>query len=140
MRKSIFIILLVGFLLGVGFNPSIAYSQDNTGALPDTENGGENPNYFMNGVVFIIGLVLLWFLFHKLLYPLLLKYYHPSYCKNLFWSLLGLYGLAWITVATYVLFDIGFQIHFMKWVFVFIGVIWIIWFVIIMLKKDNAYS
>ena len=74
-----------------------------------------------------------------MVYPFLLKYYHPSYCKKLFWSLLLLYGLAWIAIAAYILFEFGFRIHLLKWVFVFIGVIWIIWFMIILLKKDEAY-
>ena len=142
MRKFVVILLMAGFLLGAVLNAPLAYAQDNPvnteqAGNPDEEEG--SPNHFMNGLVFIVGLILLWFLFHKLLYPFLLKYYHPVYCKSLFWSLLILYGLAWITIGAYVVFDIGFRIHMMKWVFVFIGVIWIIWFIIIMLKKNKAY-
>jgi len=142
MRKSLVILLMIGLLLGGALNTLSAYAQDNPvnsvtdGDLDEEEDG---QNYFMNGLIFIVGLILLWFLFHKLLYPFLLKYYHPIYCKNLFWSLLMLYGLAWVTIGAYVIFDIGFRIHMMKWVFVFIGVIWIIWFIIIMLKKDKVY-
>lgn len=142
MHKSIVMLLMIGLLAGIGFSGQLALAQESpvnnevVGDLDDDENG---QNYFLKGLVFIIGLLLLWFLFHKLLYPFLLKYYHPIYCKSLFWSLLMLYGLAWVTVGSYVIFDFGFRLHMMKWVFVFIGVIWIIWFIIIMLRKDKVY-
>ncbi|NIM12925.1 MAG: hypothetical protein GTO45_12430 [Candidatus Aminicenantes bacterium] len=140
MRKLAFIILIVGLLLGMVANvPYLLDAQEDASAVSEFEEE-ETPNIFMNGLIFIVGLVLLWFLFYRLLYPFLLKYYHPSYCKNLFWSLLLLYGLAWLTIATYLLFDIGYRYNIMKWIFVFIGVIWIIWFLVIILKKEKVYS
>ena len=140
MRKLLLIFLLVGLLLGMGLNTQFfLIAQDTAKAAAEFEDEAP-PNIFMNGLIFIIGLVLLWYLFYKLLYPFLLKYYHPSYCKNLFWSLLLLYGLGWLTIATYLLFDIGFRYNIMKWIFIFLGVIWIIWFLVIILKKEKAYS
>jgi hypothetical protein len=140
MRKIAFIILIVGLLPGIVTNlPYLLDARENTAAVSEFEEE-ETPNIFMNGLIFIIGLVLLWFLFYRLLYPFLLKYYHPAYCKDLFWSLLLLYGLAWLAIATYLLFDIGFRYNIMKWIFIFLGVIWIIWFLVIILKKEKAYS
>jgi hypothetical protein len=134
----VFIFLIVGLLLGLSTHALYLNAQDTAESSPDLEE--ENgQNVFLSGLVFIIGMVLIWFLLHKLLYSLLLRYYHPSYCKELFWSLLMLYGLAWVTIGSYVLFDVGFKYGILKWVFVFLGIIWIIWFLVIMFKKDKAY-
>lgn len=152
MSRFIKVILILSLLFGLTgiFTPfngspvwknslSAAPQQDSPDISGEFTDEEDSNSYFMSGLVFIVGLILLWFLFYKLLYPFLLKYYHPSYCKKLFWSLLMLYGLAWITIGSYVLFEFGFRIDVLKWVFVFIGVIWIIWFLVIILKKDEAY-
>lgn len=139
MHRLVSILLVAGLLLGLSISPMGILAQDNSGTVTDPEEMGDSPNYFLGGLVFIIGLVLLWFLLHKLLYPFLLKYYSPGYCKDLFWSLFILYGLAWVTIGTYALFDIGYKYSILKWVFLFMGIIWIIWFLIIILKKDKDY-
>ncbi|HLP45807.1 MAG TPA: hypothetical protein VK469_07675 [Candidatus Kapabacteria bacterium] len=138
MFKSILIFCIVTLMLGAFTVPNLLTAQD-TNTTSGLDDMGDNQNYFMGGLTFIVGFILLWFLFHKLIYPFLLKYYHPEYCKKLFWSLIMLYGLAWITIGAYVIFDFGFRIHAMKWIFLFIGVIWIIWFLVIILRKDASY-
>ncbi|MCK4762909.1 MAG: hypothetical protein KAW12_12000 [Candidatus Aminicenantes bacterium] len=152
MKQLLKVFLVLHLLIGITwlFSPvdcslsweislSAAPQQDSPG-IPDIfADEEDSKSFFMNGVIFIASLALLWFLFYKLLYPFLLKYYQPSYCKKLFWSLLMLYGLGWITIGSYILFEFGFRIDLLKWVFVFIGIIWIIWFLLIMLKKDEAY-
>ena len=142
-RIILFFILLHGFMgiadlfeqetlnsLSVQSN---ALAQD----IPGPDN--EPRNYFIRGGIFIVGLVLIWFLFYKLIYPFLLGYYSPRYSKNLFWSMFLLYMLAWLSISNYVLFGIGFYYHWAKWIFVFSGAIWMIWFVVIMFRKDSGY-
>jgi len=135
MRRVILISLIAGLLLGMASVTVSLNAQD--AAQPVEEEA--STNYFMGILVFLVGAGLLWFLLHKMLYPYLLRFYHPTYCKNLFWSLFLLYGLAWSTIGVYILFDWGYRSDILKWVFVFIGIIWIIWFIIIMLKKEKAY-
>lgn len=141
MRKLIFIICIVSLFMGIHMSASNllnAQSVSHSSPLPVVDDETDSPNYFLGGLCFVVGLILLWLLFHKLIYPIFLKYYSPSYCKKLFWSLIMLYGLGWIAIGSYVIFDIGFRISSMKWLFVFVGILWIIWFIVIMLKKDRA--
>jgi hypothetical protein len=57
MRRMVFIFLIVGLLLGLSVNAFHLNAQD-TSSEPEEENG---PNIFLGG------LVLIWFLLHKLL-------------------------------------------------------------------------
>lgn len=107
--------------------------------LPD-DLGPPPPNPVIQWGLFIAPFILLWFIFYKLIYPFLLKYYTPKYCRSLFWSMFGLYSMGWLAISAYVIFDIGFRVDWIKWVFVFIGAVWLIWFIVIMFKKDPGYN
>ncbi len=110
-------------------------------AQENPDDTGSAKNYFLRSAVFVVGIALLWFVFYKLVYPFLRKYYSAGYSQTLFWSMFLLYCLAWMTISTYVIFEVGFHYHWLKWVFVFIGAIWLIWLLVILLKKgDQAYS
>lgn len=90
-------------------------------------------------VVLVLGTYgLLWLLFYLLLYPRLLTYYDPDYCKSLFWSLLFLYGIAWTALSLYLVFDYGFRWEMTRWAFVFLGGLWLIWFAIVMFWRKPA--
>ena len=96
----------------------------------------EPRNYFFSTVIFVGVLILIWFIFYKIVYPFYLRYYNPTYCKQLFRSLVMLYGLCWITTSFYVLYETGFRHTWLRWVFVFLGVLWFISFLFMMLKKQ----
>ncbi|MCP4214803.1 MAG: hypothetical protein GY765_09100 [bacterium] len=135
-------LLLTGTVLFA--TPMPAFQQ--TGAVQEnaqTYDGSETdeaaPNYFIKGAIFTVGLLMFWVLFYYLIYPSLLKYYSPGYSKKLFWSLILLYSISWICLGAYVLFEVGFYIEWLKYVFAVIGALWLIWFITIMASKDRAY-
>jgi|GEM_PF-1310876 len=107
---------------------------------PGAYDTGTPKNYFAGTGIFILGLVIIWFVFYKLVYPFLLRYYSPFYCKTLFWSMFLLYSMAWISVSVYRIFEIGFFYGWAKWIFAFMGAIWLIWFLVVMLRKDSSYT
>ncbi len=148
MRR--FIILMILFLIigvmgfsGTGQLPAAPQEsgavQQEAGAYQEAGETGPAPNYFLKGGIFLGGLILIWFLFYYLVYPFLVRYYSAGYCKSVFWSLVLLYSVSWIAVTVYVLFEVGFYIEWLKYVFAFIGGIWLIWFMVMMLKRDRAY-
>lgn len=120
---------------------SVVYAQGEADSSGDLTME-DAKNYFARTAIFIAVFVALWFLLYQFAYRLLLKYYSPRYCKDLFWSLFLLYGLAWLSISAYIIFEIGFFYQWFylwgKWIFVFIGALWLIWFMVIMLKKDTA--
>lgn len=89
-------------------------------------------------LLFILGVVAIFFLFYKPVYGILLKYYSPSYCKQVVCSMMLLYLLGWISVGAFVLFDYGFMFFWMKWAFVVLAGLWVIWFAVVMLRSDGA--
>jgi hypothetical protein len=110
---------------------SEAFAQADAGEYPQAKN------YFARSGIFVFGFAVLWIVFYKLIYPFLLRYYSPAYCKSLFWSAFLLYSMAWLAIGTYVIFEIGFSYEWAKWVFVFMGAVWLIWLLVILLRKDR---
>lgn len=113
--------------------------QENAAAYQENEATSNSPNYFLKGAIFIGGLLVIWFVFYYMIYPFLLKYHSAGYSKRLFWSLVLLFSLSWLCICSYVLFEIGFYLEWLKYVYAFIGGLWFIWFLTIMFKKDRAY-
>lgn len=141
MRRWIFFFFIF-YLVGLGtFDMSESMQSCALAQGTEISDTGGAKNYFLRGGGFILGFVILWFFFYKLVYPhVLLRYYSPGYCKNLFWSIFLLYSMAWLSISTYVIFEIGFRYYWAKWVFVFFGALWLIWLMVILLKKDTAYT
>ena len=115
------------------FESSIALAQSHSGVMH-----GESKNYALRTGLTLLGFVVLWFIFYNMVYPFLLNYYLPHYSQNLFWSMLLLYSLAWLSIATYVIIGIGVNYWWSKWVFVFFGALWLIWFLVILLGKQTS--
>lgn len=92
----------------------------------------------LRGGLFILGLVTIVFIFYKPVYGLLVRYYHPSYCRQVVLSMLFLYVLGWLSLGAFIIFDVGFLYFWIKWVFVFLGALWMISFAVIMLRGSGA--
>jgi hypothetical protein len=86
--------------------------------------------------IFALGIVGIILLFYMPIYGLLVKYYHPSSCKQLVLAMMVLYLLGWMSVGAFVFFDYGFLFFWMKWVFVFLAGLWVIWFVVVILRAE----
>jgi hypothetical protein len=86
--------------------------------------------------MFIIGLAAIFVIFYFMVYPILLKYFHPDYCKKLCISMMLLYTLGWFSFGAYVLFDFGYGLDWLRWVLLFISALWLVWFATVMFKKD----
>ena len=88
----------------------------------------------LRGGLFTLGLVAVIFIFYKPVYGLLVRYYHPSYCRQVVLSMLILYVLGWLSIGSFVIFDVGYLYYWVKWVFIFLGALWLIVFAVIMLR------
>jgi len=103
---------------------------------PDANVGGTQNSVFWT-LIFVLGFVVLWFVFYMILYRFLLNYYPPGHSKNLFWSIFLLYSLTWTTIMYYLLVD-NFYVQWLKWVLLFLSAIWMIWLVIILFQKKHV--
>lgn len=95
-------------------------------------------NVLLRSVAVVLVLAGTWFILYKLVYPFFLRYYRPSFCKNIFWTHFILYSLTWLLLASYVVFDFGFYFFWMKWVAAFLCVLWLISTVVLMLRRVPA--
>ena len=101
-----------------------------------TATPGDTSGVLIRWLLFVLGGITIFFIFYKPVYGILVKYYHPSYCKQLVLAMMMLYFLSWISIALFVLFDYGFMFFWIKWVFVFLAGLWVIWFIVVMLRSD----
>ena len=106
-------------------------------ALAAGPAGGNNV-LLLHWSLFLLGVIAIVFIFYKPVYGMLLKYYHPDYCKQVVWSLMLLYLLGWIAIGAFVLFEYGFMFFWLKWVFVFLAGLWVIWFCVVLFRKNDA--
>ncbi len=90
---------------------------------------------FLSWTLLLAVFALIWLIFYKGLYPIFLRYFHPTFCKFLFWSLFFLYGLAWLHLSLYILFEYGYWYPWMRWVAVFLTALWLIWFAVAAMTK-----
>lgn len=90
---------------------------------------------FLNWLLLLVVFVVIWLIFYMVLYPQLLRYYPPDFSKSLFWSLFLLYGLAWLHLSLYALFDYGFFFPWLRWVAVFLIALWLIWFAVVTMMR-----
>ncbi len=145
MRYFIFFFILCYALSGASglFNysqESLALSMPSCAMAQESEPPvSEGSTMILRTLLFFAVFAVLWFIFYKLVYPFLLDYYTPKYSKSLFWSMFGLYSIAWLCISSYVIFEVGFYYYWAKLVFVFIWAVWFIWLLSILLKKDSAY-
>jgi len=93
------------------------------------------PVTLLTWLLFIGVFVLLWVLFYYLLYPYLVRYYHPGVSKVIFWLLFIFYSLTWLHLSLYLIFEVASYYPWTQWVAVFISGIWILWFVIVVVRS-----
>jgi len=84
---------------------------------------------------FVVGLALIFYIFYFMVYKVLLKYFHPDYCKTLCISMMLLYTLGWFSFGAFVLFDFGYGLYWLKIGLYFISALWLVWFATVMLKQ-----
>ncbi|MEO8382695.1 MAG: hypothetical protein ABI779_23760 [Acidobacteriota bacterium] len=98
----------------------------------------QSDNTLLRSAAVILGVVLIWTVLYKAVYPFFLRYYRDEFCKTIFWNLFLLYTLTWIFVSFYVVLDIGFQWGWLPWMAVFLGVWWLISGTVLLLRRVPA--
>ena len=105
-------------------------------SLAQPTGASDATGIILRGGLFTLGLVTIVFIFYKPVYGLLVRYYHPSYCRQVVLSMLLLYVLGWLSLGGFVIFDVGYHYFWVKWVFIFLGALWLISFLVIMLRGE----
>lgn len=98
----------------------------------------QSDNQLLRYAAIALGVVLIWTLLYKAVYPFFLRYYRDEFCKTIFWNLLLLYTLTWVFVSFYVVLDIGFYWAWLPWVAVFLGAWWAITGTVLWLRRVPA--
>jgi hypothetical protein len=75
---------------------------------------------------------------YKVVYPFFLRYYRDDFCKTVFWNLFILYSLTWCFLSSYLLLEIGFYFAWMQWIAAFLGVLWLISGLTLLLRHKPA--
>lgn len=103
------------------------------------QEGPEPPkNPFVSWLWVALGLGVIWFLFYKGLYPYLRRYYRAEACQRFFWIQFLLFASTWLHLSTYVFFEYGFYWLWIRWVAAFLGVLFLIWFILAYLRRSHA--
>lgn len=105
-----------------------------SGPAAATEFSPEN-SALLHWILFLGVLGAIWLLFYKVFYPYFLRYFQPAFSEQLFWSLFGLYALAWMHLSLYLVFDFGFQYSWIKWAAAVIGSLWLPWLLVLMMRR-----
>jgi hypothetical protein len=98
----------------------------------------QSDNTLLRSAAILLGVVMIWFVLYKTVYPFFLRYYRDEFCKTIFWNLFLLYTLTWIFVSFYVVLDIGFYWAWLPWVAVFLGAWWLISGAVLLLRRVPA--
>jgi hypothetical protein len=123
--------LLAALLPVLGLRPRAALAQ----TVPATP-GYVDQITLMDWLWMALGFIAIWFILYKMVYPFLLRYYRDDDCKTFFWSLFLLYSLTWLHLIFYVFFDYGFYNLWLRWVALFLGVLFLIWFLVSFLRRN----
>jgi hypothetical protein len=96
------------------------------------------PNLLLRATGTFLVIAVLWLIFYKAASPFFLRYYRSDFCRTIFWTLFSLYSLTWLLLASYLIFDIGFYLFWMKWVAVFLAVLWFISGLLLLVRRTPA--
>lgn len=96
----------------------------------------ENP--YLSALWVVVGLIGIWLVFYKLLYPFLLRSYKAETCQRFFWILYFLYAVTWLHLSTYVFFEYGFYWLWIRWVAAFLGGLFLIALVLAYLRRSHT--
>lgn len=98
----------------------------------------QSNNVLLRSAGIVLGVVMIWVILYKAVYPYFLSYYRDEFCKTIFWNLFILYTLTWVLVSFYVVLDIGFYWAWLPWVALFIGIFWLISGTVLLLRRVPA--
>ena len=107
-------------------------------ANAETPALAQSDNTLLRSAAVFVGVVMIWTILYKAVYPFFLRYYRDEFCKTIFWNLFLLYTLTWIFVSFYVVLDIGFYWAWLPWVALFLGVWWLISGAVLLLRRVPA--
>jgi hypothetical protein len=72
-------------------------------------------NPFLDGLWFVLGLVLIWSFFYFLIYPRLLPHFGEGGSRAIFWPAVFLYMVTWLHLSSYLIFTYGFYFLWLRW-------------------------
>jgi len=98
----------------------------------------QSDNLLLRGAGVVLGIAMIWIILYKAVYPFFLRYYRDEFCKTIFWNLFILYTATWVFVSLYVVLDIGFYFAWLPWMALFLGVLWLISGLTLLLRRVPA--
>jgi len=98
----------------------------------------QSDNLVLRGAAVLLAIGMIWIILYKAAYPFFLRYYRDEFCKTIFWNLFVLYTATWIFVSLYVVLDIGFYYAWLPWIALFLGVMWLISGLTLLLRRVPA--
>ncbi len=99
------------------------------------DGAGRPDNPFLKWLWVVLGLVLIWLMFYKGLYPFLLRHFSHDASKAIFWPLFLLYAMTWLHLTAYIFFVYGFYFFWMRVAALFLATLFAIWFLISLLRR-----
>jgi len=130
-NKSVIRRPVCGGLLGVFASLPVA-------AEVSTPAYEQSDNLLLRGAGIVLVIAMIWIVLYKAVYPFFLRYYRDEFCKTIFWNLFILYTATWIFVSLYVVLDIGFYYAWLPWMALFLGVLWSISGLTLLLRRVPA--
>ena len=103
--------------------------------LAQGEATGRPDNPFLKWLWVVLGLVVIWLMFYKGLYPFLLRHFSHDASKAIFWPLFLLYAMTWLHLTAYVFFVYGFYYFWLRVAALFLATLFAIWFLISLLRR-----
>lgn len=100
------------------------------GALP------ASGSWFWPTLIFVGVFLLLFILFRYLVFRFFIRYFSPGMARQLTICLFVLYAVTWVIFGTYVLFFC--LVGLWKWALIFLLAIWAIWFIAVLLHRDDS--
>jgi hypothetical protein len=98
----------------------------------------QSDNRLLRSAAIVLGVVMIWTVLYKAVYPFFLRYYRDDFCKTIFWNLFLLYTLSWVLVSFYTVLDIGFYWAWLPWVAAFLMAWWLISGAVLFLRRIPA--
>ena len=97
------------------------------------EGGG---SWFYPALLFAAVTVMLFIVFRYMLFRFLIRYFSPRMARRLTVCLFFLYAVTWLIFGSYILFAC--LVGLWKWVLVFLVGLWFIWFLVVVLTRDET--
>lgn len=119
--------------------PSPAYAAPVPATAGSSQNLEAPKNWALRWALFIGVLAAIWLVFYKGVYARLVKHYYYDHADSLFWSLILLYSIGWISFSLYAIFEVWQMWPWAKFISLFISALWLIWFMTIIFRSDVGH-